>query len=75
MDALKVESHYCKNPPAEGYKNKVTCSKADLAGFFVPVFTDRLCNNVQDCPGLGFQVNAVSRGLNWCPVNTHLGSF
>jgi len=48
MDVLKAESQYCKNSAS---KNKVTCTQPDLAGFFVPVFTDRLCNNVEDCPG------------------------
>ena len=49
LDALKTEAHYCKMSPAEGFKNKVTCTKPDLAGFFLPVFTDRLCDNVEDC--------------------------
>ena len=49
-DALKTEAHYCPNAPAGGYKNKVTCPKQDKGGVWVPVFTDRLCDNKIDCP-------------------------
>ena len=34
------------------YKNKLVCPQADATGVTgIPVFTDRLCNNVEDCPG------------------------
>ena len=51
MDALKTEAKYCPHAPTYGYKNKVTCPKKDLGGVYLPVFTDRLCDNVDDCPG------------------------
>ena len=46
LDVLKLEELYC---PAASTKKKVTCKKSDLGGINLPVFTSRLCDNVNDC--------------------------
>ena len=50
MDSLKAERHYC-GAQAGKYKNKIVCPEPDVTGVIVPIFTDRLCNNIIDCPG------------------------
>ena len=50
MDALTAERHYC-GAQAGTYKNKVICPQAAATGLMVPIFTDRLCDNIVDCPG------------------------
>ena len=53
LDALKTEQFYCEdnsNRPVNGYKPKVTCATSDVLNVALPVFTERLCDNVKDCP-------------------------
>lgn len=50
-DALQIQWQYCKNRDKFQFKETMQCPSPDSTGQVLGVFTDRICDNVNDCHG------------------------
>ena len=79
VNLLQAQNRYCSNRANFQYKSTAQCTSTDLTGVIRPIFSDRICDGLQDCPGSEDELGGIETCIQaqeklkkQCNVESHL---